>query len=96
MVKKSTATNIISICIIALGVACLLFIVLTPQISAITNPPISIRMPPESLSLNMQGISENNGFYNVSLSITNTAAVPTQLDKFLVNDNREFSAPVHR
>lgn len=79
MVKKSKATNIISICIIAVGVACLLFIVIAPQISAITNPPI--RMPPESLSLNVQGVTENNGYCNVSLSIINCGATLVRLDK---------------
>jgi molybdopterin converting factor small subunit len=47
------------------------------------------KLPPYSLYLNILGINENNGYYNVSLAITNTGAVSAQLDKFLINQVRQ-------
>jgi hypothetical protein len=38
-------------------------------------------MPSESLTLNVQGVSENNGYCNVSLSIHNTSRSSVTLDK---------------
>lgn len=53
---------------------------------ASTSTP-SIKMPPESLSIsliNPENISLSDGYYNVSVTLVDTGAVPTLMQKFFV------------
>jgi archaellum component FlaF (FlaF/FlaG flagellin family) len=80
--KKSTAIIISSIAILA----CVLCWEGTTDYLAVDNSPMAIairegRPLPESLFIQVQGVSENSSYSNVSLSIINEGSTLVTLDK---------------
>lgn len=85
-VKKST----VSTAIYALSPVIVVFSIIglitvfAPEISAFTNSLTTqkdLKPLPESLELHVQGVTKNNDFYNVSLSVTNVGPSIAQIDK---------------
>lgn len=81
--KKSTVKNAATVVVLAIGALCLLCIGFAPQLSAYTNPPMPMHMPQPTLCINIGNITQNNGYYNASVTITNTRA--TTLQKLVVS-----------
>lgn len=83
--KKSTAKKVvISSIFVAVCILCL--VVGMAELSAVDDSPMAIairegRPLSESLSLKVQGVSENSSYCNVSLSIINCSPSSVELDK---------------
>ena len=82
--KKSTAKKVvISSIFVAVCILCL--VVGMAELSAVDDSPMAIAIREgaivESLSLKVQGVSENSSYCNVSLSIINCSPSSVELDK---------------
>ena len=66
--KKSTVKNAATVVVLAIGVLCLLCIAFAPQLTAYTNPHTI--MPQPNLWINIGNITQNNGYYNASVTIS--------------------------
>jgi len=79
--KKSTVKNAAAVVVLAIGALCLLCIGFASQLSAYATPPI--HMPEPTLCVNVGNITQNNGYYNASVTVMIQRA--TILQKLVVS-----------
>jgi hypothetical protein len=75
-INESTGKHVVSAVVLVMGVLIFLCIAFAPQIYAYANPPI--RLPVPTLCVQVEGVTQDNGYYNASVTLMTTKATLLQ------------------